>query len=1220
MTSASEHSCRTTILVENIHCASCVSTIREILTAWGREIQNVDVNALSQEIHIIHDRSLDIYLICAALGADAFEVHSATSMDKDGIVIRELEFASDDNNWLERLGDAGGLVVDRTESSTSCLPFPLWKTAHNSHIQNCEACRRELKEQESHKAGSARNEKDLEAGDVGLVSRQSRTVLSNDRAESDAAAQDADPAVPHDRPRVSDEISKAGKFEATLSIGGMTCSACTSSVKDCVSELSFVESVNVNLMTNSATLRFSDVSNLSKIVEAVEDRGYECTVDNYAPLRNVETRATTQETRKRTVQLKVKGMFCQHCPTQIIAAVKSKFPDVVETVRFDTASTADPTMTISYYPNPPDFTIRDLVAVINATNEAFEATIYKPPSIEQRSQAMQRKEQRRLMIRLIFTFLVAIPTFLIGVVWMDLVSSNNSIRQYLGKPRIKGSATGFEWALFILATPVMFLAADVFHLRALKEIRALWRPGSRVPILRRFYRFGSMNLLISAGTTVAYLSSVTELGLDATSKTRKQDMNNTYFDSVVFLTFFILLGRWLEAYSRAKTGNAVAMLKDLRPATALLVRIPNSRMPSTDSSFSSINARKSDTGGTILIDTDHLEIDDIVLVQHGASPPTDGSVFEGSTDFNESSLTGESRLVKKDAGDKVFAGAINAGGAIKIKVSELNGTSMLDQIVAVVREGQTKRAPVERVVDVVTGYFVPVITALAIVTFIVWVALGSSGRLDPKYVSSERGGWTFWSLEFAIAVFVVACPCGIGLAAPTALFVGSGLAAEYGILVRGGGEAFQEASNIDCIVFDKTGTLTEGGDLRVTDHEMLENPISTESIWSIIERLEETSSHPLAKALLSLALTKTRDERLESEPAAEQPGLGIHGVFKTSNKTIEAALGSEKLVQSLSPSISFDYFSSTTLSRWKSEARSVALLAVRELPKDAEQNGNLGQWSIVFIAAFADPIRASTIPTLEALRANDIPTYMLTGDNPTTASAVASTLSIPQDHVFAGVLPTEKADKIRWLQDHFHDQNPYQPHSSSNSEGDISPMASSDRGLLKSGPSKTPKKAIVAFVGDGINDAPALTAANVSISFSSATDIAVNAASFVLLSSSSSYSNTSAKIATTPTTPTANNPQTDEDPLSSIPILLSLSRRVFRRVKFNFAWAVVYNIILVPVAAGCLFRVKEGGWRLGPVWGSAAMAASSLCVVGSSLALRGEEKIGRWWRGMKVRS
>ncbi|KAK4945093.1 hypothetical protein LTR28_008092, partial [Elasticomyces elasticus] len=326
-----------------------------------------------------------------------------------------------------------------------------------------------------------------------------------------------------------------------------------------------------------------------------------------------------------------------------------------------------------------------------------------------------------------------------------------------------------------MATPVYFFAADVFHVRALKELRAMWRPNSKTPLLSRFYRFGSMNMLMSLGTTIAYFSSIAELAIAATSSTAMKPMNgvtsrvtgSSYFDSVVFLTMFLLIGRFLEAYSKAKTGDAVTSLGKLRPTEAILMDPTGFLTLSQEQSTSSAQR-------TQKVAVDLLEVGDVVKVLHGGSPPCDGVVVDGESKFDESSLTGESRLVAKRVGDEVFSGTVNKDSPISVQISSVSGTSMLDQIVRVVREGQTRRAPIERVADAITGRFVPFVVLVGVSTWIIWLALGLSGALPESYRDTDVGGWPLWSLQFSIAVFVIACPCGIGLAAPTALFVGGG--------------------------------------------------------------------------------------------------------------------------------------------------------------------------------------------------------------------------------------------------------------------------------------------------------------------------------------------------------------------------------------------------------------------------------------------------------------
>ncbi|KAI0973291.1 heavy metal translocatin [Xylaria arbuscula] len=720
---------------------------------------------------------------------------------------------------------------------------------------------------------------------------------------------------------------------------------------------------------------------------------------------------------------------------------------------------------------------------------------------------------------------------------MSLLPESNSGKQFLMHPWLSGINRA-QIALFVLATPVYFLTADIFHRRTIKEIWSLWRPGSQAPILRRLYRFGSMNMLISLGTTIAYVSSVAQMIVAGARNLRMVDDKNFYFDSVVFLTLFLLAGRYLEAYSKSKTGNAVEALGKLRPTTAILVE--ESKPQSTSDR---------------LVGTDMLEFGDTVRVPHGASPPCDGVVLQGNTLFDEASLTGESRPIKKTVNDEVFSGTVNRGPPILIRITGTAGQSMLDKIVKVVREGQTKRAPMEKVADALVAFFVPVITLIAILTWIIWLVIGTSendlGIKDPIP----------FSLQFAIAVFVVACPCGLALAAPTAIFVGGGLAAKHGILVKGGGEAFETASRIDCVVFDKTGTLTVGGEPSVTDSETyldegvedMEGKVHAR-LLAALQAVEENSSHPIAKAIVAYCKAETT-EPVSVSDVEEIPGKGLKALCPgdAHDEGFTILVGNEALMRDFS--VHIPPAAATSLQTWKTEAKSVALVAIKSSPSSNETNA---KYVLSAALSISDSIRPETPTVIRSIRQSGRDVWMLSGDNAVTARAVALRVGIPADNVIAEVLPTQKYEKIKYLQS----------------------VLKARRGRNTKGEEQedVTRRATVAMVGDGVNDAPALSTADVGIAVGSGSDVAISSADFVLVNSS----------------------------LASVVTLLDLSRTVFRRIKFNFAWALVYNLVAIPIAAGCLYAVTVRGQHvtLDPVWASLAMALSSFSVVTSSLALK----------------
>jgi heavy metal translocating P-type ATPase len=892
-----------------------------------------------------------------------------------------------------------------------------------------------------------------------------------------------------------------------------------------VQQLEYVGTVEVNLVSNSATVVFKGEEHLTSIKQAIEDVGYEASLDDLVNLD--ESRKTHIQ---RTVAIQVVGMYCSHCPPRISDALDKSFGEKVQVESPPTIS--DPILRISYIPQAPDFTIRQIIASIAAVDAAFEPFIYHPPSLEQRSQKMRAREQRRILLRLALSIVVAIPTFIVGIVLMNLVDSRSPSRQFIMEPMWAGRVSRAEWALFIMATPVYFFAADVFHVRAFKELRAMWRPRSTTPLLRRFYRFGSMNMLISLGTTIAYFSSIAELALAATQTTDTASMaaSSSYFDSVVFLTMFLLIGRFLEAYSKAKTGDAMTLLGKLRPTEAILIDPIRSRLQPAEPT-------------THKTPVDLLDVGDTVKIVHGASPPSDGTIVEGEAKFDESSLTGESRLVAKDVGDGVFAGTVNKGGPISVRISNVSGTSMLDQIVRVVREGQARRAPIERVADAITSHFVPLVVLIGVSTWIIWLALGLSGSLPASYRDTNVGGWPLWSLQFSIAVFVIACPCGIGLAAPTALFVSGGLAAQHGILVKGGGEAFQEASGLDCIVFDKTGTLTEGGEPTVTGYECL-SADDEKTVLGMVQRLEDSSSHPVGKALVAFCETREA-ESISVNHITEIPGKGMRGMFMPNSQDqqeVEILLGNEALM--------FGPHVTATLDVWKEQGKPVALFAMSVPLQSLATSEADTRRTLSAVFAVSDQIRPESASVVQALQSRGIEVWMLSGDNLTTARAIGRMVGISEGNVIAGVLPDQKGEKIRHLQ----------------------------QTLVCKGRRSAGKRATVAMVGDGINDAPALTIADVGIAIGSGSDVAISSAEFVLMSSR----------------------------LTSLLILIDLSRIVFRRVWFNFGWALVYNLVALPIAAGVLYPVKSNGShiRLDPVWASLAMALSSVSVVCSSLLLR----------------
>ncbi|KAI0152602.1 heavy metal translocating P-type ATPase [Xylariaceae sp. FL1272] len=1090
----------TTFLIANLHCPTCVSTIKHALqdldgVAW------VSPNIITSCVAVEHDTRIPIMHIASKLEAAGFEVSSASIED----------LASTPPN--PKPAEAGKLTpFDNLDGSTDWITTISGRFRHSqatfqeervrAHLKNCEQCRT---------AGAG--------GDSprGVTSEETHATQKAGANEQNIPPVASTPSSS----TVSGGAGTPKAWRATLAISGMTCASCVNAISAELNKQNWVTNVAINLLSNSGVIEYNGVEDQAlQLVEKIEDIGYDVHLD-----QNIAIDDEKGDIHERTVQIRIDGFYCPHCGDRAVCSIGG-FQHELRIVSRPTLQR--PLLEVTYTPKAPNFTVRHILAALEASDPAFTASIFHPPTLEARSKQIQARHQKEIFLRALVTTIIAIPTFIIGIVYMSLVQTGPG-RELLMKPWVSGINRA-QIALFILATPVYFLTADLFHRRTIKEVRTIWRPGSQVPILRRFYRFGSMNMLISLGTSIAYISSVAQMIAAAVQYSRHRDFKaddaDFSFDTVIFLTLFLLAGRYLEAYSKSKTGNAVEALGKLRPTTALLLDADTSMKPTVR-----------------VVHTDMLDIGDVVQIPHGTSPPCDGEILKGESVFDESSLTGESRPIKKSVGDQVFSGTVNKGALISIRVTGTAGQSMLDQIVKVVREGQTKRAPMEKVADALVAYFVPAIVLIAILTFVIWLAVAEAIHLSDPVV---------FSLRFAIAVFVVACPCGLALAAPTAIFVGGGIAAQHGILVKGGGEAFETASRVDCIVFDKTGTLTAGGEPSVTDSNLYGDESTREdskaSLLGVLRAMEENSSHPIAKAIVNFCKNASPDVTVDN--VEELPGKGMKAscFVGSKNEHFDVVIGNEVLMRDFAVDISFT--TSETLRTWKTEAKSVALIATT--PKSLQKTPG-GTYRLAAALAISDPIRPESATVIKELRSNGTDVWMLSGDNVVTARAVALRIGIPEDNVIAEVLPAQKFEKIKYLQ-------------------------STLKAGCGSGKEHVDRRATVAMVGDGINDAPALSMADVGIAIGSGSDVAISSADFVLVNSN----------------------------LMSVVTLLQLSRKVFWRIKFNFGWALVYNLVALPFAAGCFWAIRVNGRHivLDPVFASLAMALSSLSVVTSSLALK----------------
>ncbi len=611
----------------------------------------------------------------------------------------------------------------------------------------------------------------------------------------------------------------------------------------------------------------------------------------------------------------------------------------------------------------------------------------------------------------------------------------------IGELLFKWELPGMSWTMFYLSTPIMAFGAWPF-------IRSAWAAFKN--------HHANMDTLIAIGTITAYLYSIYAL----------VNFEAVYFEIAALLITFVLLGQLFEALARGQASSALEKLLGLQAKDAEVLK----------------------DGRLMRVPLNEVAVGDIIRVKPGEKVAVDGVIVEGQSTVDESMVTGESMPVHKQAGDNVVGATMNKTGSFNFKATKVGSETLLAQIVELVRRAQTSRAPIQKIVDQVANVFVPAVLIIAITTFVIWyVVIGAAFAA---------------SLLFAISVIIIACPCALGLATPTALMVGAGRGAKLGILIKNG-EVLEAAHNIKTVIFDKTGTITVGQP-KVTD------VIGKEaSVLKIAAALESASEHPLASAVLTYAKDAgVKLAKVSTFNANE--GKGVTG--KLENESV--FIGNLALTKELEAKVSAELIK--TAKALELEAKTVlfvgsskqviGLIAVQDVPKENAENA------------------------IVALKSAGYRTVMLTGDNQETARAIAQKVGI--DEVVAGVLPADKTHHVKMLQ----------------------------------------QSGKVAFIGDGINDAPALAEADLGIAMGSGTDIAIESGGIVLVK---------------------NN-------LEDVVRALQLSQKTFQRIKINLFWAFIYNVIGIPIAAGVL---ASSGFVLSPALAGIAMAFSSVSVVVSSLLL-----------------
>ncbi|MBO9467187.1 copper-translocating P-type ATPase [Tropicibacter sp. R15_0] len=811
--------------------------------------------------------------------------------------------------------------------------------------------------------------------------------------------------------------------QINLPIEGMSCASCVGRVDRALGSIDGVHDVSVNLASETARMQVSGPERIPSIIETLKALGY--------PARTAQ------------IELVIESMSCASCVGRVDKAL-SALPGVVDV----NVNLASETATVVYVDGL--VTVPDLIAASGAAG--YPASLASAQAGDDRV-TRKEEEARALAKRVIFAAIFALPVFLIEMGGHLVPAVHMLIEDTIGRQA--------SWMLqFVLTTIVLFGPGRTFYT---KGFPALFRGAP------------DMNSLVAVGTGAAYLYSVVATYVPSMLP---DSLRAVYFEAAAVIVVLILLGRFLEARAKGRTGAAIQKLLGLQARTARVMR----------------------DGDSVEVEIDALVQGDIIIVRPGERIAVDGEVVEGTSHVDESMLTGEPIPAEKTPGDPVTGGTVNGAGSLQFKATRVGAETTLAQIIRMVEEAQGAKLPIQGLVDRITLWFVPAVMAIATATVLVWLVVGP----DPALTMALIAG---------VSVLIIACPCAMGLATPTSIMVGTGRAAEMGVLFRKG-DALQQLDSVAVVALDKTGTVTEGRP-ALTDLVLAEG-YDRETTLSKIAAVESLSEHPVADAIVRAARAEGAPS-LDAERFQSVTGYGVRAVV--SGATV--LVGADRYMTREDVDISALAHEETQIAN---KGRTALYAAI---------DGRLAA-----VIGVADPVKSASRAAIAALHEKGFSVAMITGDKRETAQAIARETGI--DHVVAGVLPDGK-------------------------------VAALD--ALREGGKR------IAFVGDGINDAPALAHADVGIAIGTGTDVAIESADVVLMSGD----------------------------LRGVVNAFEVSRRTMRNIRQNLFWAFAYNVALIPVAAGVLYPAF--GLLLSPILAAGAMALSSVFVLTNALRLRGIEPV-----------
>lgn len=953
---------------------------------------------------------------------------------------------------------------------------------------------------------------------------QERSVESQDNKFSRMEARSKLSPVHH-----KEDVNEPSK--CYVQVTGMTCASCVANIERNLRREDGIYSVLVALMAGKAEVRYNpSIIQPVAIAELIRELGFGATVlENCGEGDGI-------------LELVVRGMTCASCVHKIESTLMK-----TKGVLYSSVALATNKAHIKY--DPEVVGPRDIIRIIE--NLGFNAELVKKDRSASHLDHKQEIKQWRHSFLISLIFCIPVMGLMIYMMVMDSQMSS----MHKGKNMTEEEMEAYHSSMFLerqilpglsimnllsflLCVPVQLFGGWYFYIQAYKALK---------------HKTANMDVLIVLATTIAFIYSFVILLVAMVESAKVNPV--TFFDTPPMLFVFIALGRWLEHVAKGKTSEALAKLISLQATEATIITLgPDNTLLSEEQ-----------------VDVELVQRGDIIKVVPGGKFPVDGRVLEGHSMVDESLITGEAMPVTKKPGSTVIAGSINQNGSLLISATHVGNDTTLSQIVKLVEEAQTSKAPIQQFADKLSGYFVPFIVGVSVITLFAWIVIGfvNFDIVEMYFLGynksiSRAEVIIRFAFQASITVLCIACPCSLGLATPTAVMVGTGVGAQNGILIKGG-EPLEMAHKVKVVVFDKTGTITHGAPVVMQVKMFVEsNRMSRNKILALLGTAESSSEHPLGAAI-----TKYCKQELDTDALGTctdfqvVPGCGItckvaniEALLYRRSESVEennirnAALVKidEELEGSMQPALIIDEQLPTT---WNPQKYSVlignrewmtrnGLLVSTDVDNAMTEHERRGRTAVLVavdgelcgLVAIADTVKPEAELAVRTLKSMGLEVVLMTGDNSKTARSIASQVGITK--VFAEVLPSHKVAKVKQLQE----------------EG---------------------KR--VAMVGDGINDSPALAMANVGIAIGTGTDVAIEAADVVLI----------------------------RNDLLDVVASIDLSRKTVKRIRINFVFALIYNLVGVPVAAGVFLPI---GVVLQPWMGSAAMAASSVSVVLSSLLLK----------------